>query len=94
MTEKKRRSALLKAASPAETPLRAAQPILMTTESRMKEIAVLAEKIAGHVDFIGRVLELAGSSGEAKESAVVAFHERIVVAERQLSRVQETLRLG
>jgi hypothetical protein len=35
-----------------------------------------------------------GTSAEAKERAVAAFYERIVVLEGQLGRIQENLQLG
>ena len=37
---------------------------------------------------------LDGTSAEAKERAVTAFYERLLVVERQLGRIQDDLRLG
>jgi hypothetical protein len=41
-----------------------------------------------------QVGSLNGTSAEAKERTVTAFYERMVVAEGQLGRIQENLRLG
>ena len=46
------------------------------------------------VQFIGQAAQMTGTSAEAKERAVAAFHERLVVLERQLGRIQEDLQLG
>jgi len=44
--------------------------------------------------FISGAGALSGASGEAKERAVAAFYERLVVLERQLGQIQEELQLG
>jgi len=83
------------------TPLRAgALPVgapllpLSTTEDRLRHIEVLGQRINGYVQFIAEVGNLAGTSAEAKDRAVLAFHERLVVLENHLGRIQEELRLG
>jgi hypothetical protein len=57
-------------------------------------IEAVGRRIAGHVEFMCQVGTLQGSSAEAKEQAVAAFYERILIVERQLARIQEELRLG
>jgi hypothetical protein len=52
------------------------------------------KRISGYVQFICAVGSLKGTSTEAKENAVTAFHERMVVAERRLGRIFEDLQLG
>jgi len=66
----------------------------LTTESRLECIEALAEKIEGYIRFMCTAGSLSGTSNEAKEKAVIAFYERMVVLERQLGRIQEDLRLG
>ena len=64
-----------------------------TQEERLRCIEALGERLRGHVQFMCQVGGLGGSSAEAKERAVTAFYERLVVAEGQLDRIQESLRL-
>jgi hypothetical protein len=66
----------------------------LTTEARLQRIAALGERIAGYVRFMGEVGGLSGTSAEMKGRAVAAFYERLALAESQLGRIQEDLRLG
>jgi len=66
----------------------------LTTEERLKRIAALGERIAGHIQFMCQVGSLGGSSTEMKERAVTAFYERMIVVESQLGRLREELLLG
>jgi hypothetical protein len=80
---------------PAESPSSApwsTQPANM--EERLQRIGVMMKGIAGYVQFMDQVGTLSGISGEAKERAVSAFYERIVVMERQLAHIHEELRLS
>jgi hypothetical protein len=61
---------------------------------RLQRIEALGNRISGYIRFICQVGNLNGSSGEAKEKAVIAFYERLAAAESQLGRIQEDLRLG
>jgi hypothetical protein len=70
------------------------QPPPCTTEERLLQIAVMGKRIQGYVEFMCQVGTLSGTSGEAKERAVIAFCERLSALERQLGRIQEELRLG
>jgi hypothetical protein len=65
-----------------------------TTEERLQRIRAMSTQIGGYVEYIARVANLSGTSAEAKEKAVLAFYERMVVMERQLSRVKDELHLG
>jgi hypothetical protein len=66
----------------------------LTTEDRLVRIRALGQRIDGHIQFMCAVGSLNGTSAEAKERAVTAFYERMVVLERQLDRIQEDLQLG
>jgi hypothetical protein len=70
-----------------------ARPVL-TTQQRLEAIEQMLERVSGYVEFMRGVDALKGSSAEAKEAAVVAFYERMVVLERQLGGIAEGLRLG
>jgi hypothetical protein len=63
-------------------------------EEHLLHIEALGQRISGHIQFMCQAGSLHGTSAEAKERAVTAFYERMVVVERQLGRIQEDLRLG
>ena len=63
-------------------------------QERLQRIEALGDRIAGYIRFMSKARNLSGTSAEAKELAVSAFYERLVVAERQLGRIQEDLQLG
>ena len=65
-----------------------------TLEGRLQCIEALGQRIDGYIRFMCQVASLNSTSAEAKERAVTAFYERMVVVERQLGRIQEELRLG
>ncbi len=65
-----------------------------TMEERLQRIEAMGQRINGYIQFMCQVGSLNGTSAEAKERAVTAFHERMVVVESQLGRIQEDLRLG
>ena len=65
-----------------------------TMEERLLGIEALGRRINGYVQFICAARGLNGTSSEAKERAVAAFYERMVVLERQLSRIHEELQCG
>ena len=66
----------------------------LTTEDRLAHIRVLGQRVDCYIQFMCQVGSLNGTSAEAKERAVTAFYERMVVVEGQLGRIQENLRLG
>ena len=65
-----------------------------TTSERLRDIAAMGQRIHGYVEFMCQIGNLGGTSAEAKETALVAFHERLAALERQLSRIHEELQLG
>jgi hypothetical protein len=64
-----------------------------TMQERVHRIEGLGQKIAGYVDFMCQIARVEGVSEEAKERAVAAFYERMLLVEKQLGRLQEDLRL-
>ena len=64
------------------------------TDERLRAIEQLAEQVNGYVPFIRRIAGLQGSSDEAKEKAVAAFHARLTTLERHLGRICEDVQLG
>lgn len=65
-----------------------------TIEDRLRAIDELKEQIVGHAGYIAKVVAMTGTSSESKERAVAAFYDRMVVFERQLSRIRDDLQLG
>lgn len=65
-----------------------------TTRERLQRIEALGQRIHGYVQFIRKVGDLNGTSAEAKDKAVAAFYERMLVLEAQLGRIQDNLQLG
>src|SRR4051812_25442542 len=66
----------------------------VTMEERLQNMATMLERLTGYVKYMSKAATLTGPSAEAKEKAVIAFYERMVILERQLGRIQEELRLG
>jgi hypothetical protein len=64
-----------------------------TLEERLRRIEAMGQRIDEYVRFMCQVATLNGASVEAKERAVTAFYERMVVLESQLGRIHEDLRL-
>ena len=64
-----------------------------TLAERLHRIEVMGHKIDGYVQFMCQVANFDGASAEAKENAVTAFYDRMVIVEKQLGRIQENLRL-
>ena len=65
-----------------------------TMEERLQRIEAMGQRISGYVRFMCQAGSLNGTSVEAKERAVRAFYERMVIVEKQLGLIQEDLRLG
>jgi hypothetical protein len=66
----------------------------VTTEERLVRIRALGQRINGHIQFMGTVGTMSGTSPEAKEKAVAIFYERLFAFEKELGRIEEELRLG
>jgi hypothetical protein len=65
-----------------------------TLEERLRHIEAMGQHIQDLIGYMCQVRSMAGTSAEAKERAVTAFHDRMVVLESELARIQEGLRLG
>ena len=93
-----------KAKAPARTPvsLPSAEEVQVcswlepawTLEERLQRIRTLGQRINSYIQFMCNVGSLNGSSAEAKDRAVTAFYERLLVVESQLGRIHDDLRLG
>ena len=79
---------------PVEPRPRASNAPASTTDERLRDIAAMGQRIHGYVEFMCQIGNLGGTSGEAKEIAIAAFHERLAALERQLGRIHEELQLG
>jgi hypothetical protein len=65
-----------------------------TTEERLRRIEAMGQRIHGFVDFMCKIGSLDGTCAAAKERAVAAFYDRLVVVEQQLGKIQEDIQLG
>jgi hypothetical protein len=63
-------------------------------EERLRRIEAMGQHIQSFVEFICKIDSLNGSSTAAKERAVTAFYDRLVVVERELGKIQEDVQLG
>ena len=64
-----------------------------TIEERLHRIDVMGKRIEGYIRFMCQVATQANVSAEAKDKAVAAFHDRLVIVEKQLARIQENFSL-
>ena len=62
-----------------------------TTEDRLLHIAALGRRIQQYVRFMGAIGNMAGSSTEAKDLAIVVFHDCLAALEPQLGDIPERL---
>ena len=58
-----------------------------TTEDRLLHIEALGRRIESYVRFIGAIPDMVGSSGEAKELGIEAFHACLAALEPPLGRI-------
>ena len=63
----------------------------LSTEDRLLHIQALARRIDRYIRFMRAVGSMAGSSGEAKNLAVVVFHECLEALEPSLGRIPKKL---
>jgi hypothetical protein len=70
------------------------EPAAAVVDERLEKIGALWQRSSGYVQFICAVGHLGGTSVELKEKALEALYARLVIIERQLSRIQDDLRLG
>jgi hypothetical protein len=64
-----------------------------TTEERQQRIEAMGQRIEGYVQFMCQAGNLNTASDEAREKAVTAFYEQMVVVERQLRRIHDDFQL-
>ena len=62
-----------------------------TTADRLLHIAALGQRIQKYVRFMGAIGNMSGSSNEAKELAIVVFHDCLAALEPQLGDIPERL---
>jgi hypothetical protein len=65
----------------------------LTHDERLQRIEAMGERISGYIRFMCAAGTLTNASTEVKERAVAAFHERMLVVEKQLARIYEQFRL-
>ncbi len=64
-----------------------------TTEERLQRIEALGQRVDKYIQFMAQVGNLNATSAEAKERAIIAFYEQLVVMERQLGRIHDEFQL-
>jgi hypothetical protein len=64
-----------------------------TMAEHLERIKAIGQRIDSYILFMCQIDTLSGSSAEAKERAVTAFYEQMLVVESQLGHIHETLRL-
>ena len=64
-----------------------------TMEERLHRIEAMGQKIDGYIRYMLQITGNTGASAEAKERAVTAFYDRMVIVEKQLGRIHENLKL-
>lgn len=95
MAPKAKPSTRAAAPIPMEQPYAGPWPVApSTTQEYLQRIEAMGQRINGYIRFICGAGDLNGTSTEAREKAIAAFYERMVVLERQLGRVRDDLRLG
>ena len=65
-----------------------------TMEEQLQRIEAMGQQINGYIQFMCKIGSWNGTSAEAREGAVAAFYDRLLVMERQLAKIQEDLQLG
>lgn len=66
---------------------------LTTPAMRREQLLALGERVNVRIRFMCGLEDLAGVSGEAKDKALVAFHERLAALEKELALIEENLHL-
>lgn len=64
-----------------------------TLEERIHRIEALGKRMDGYIKYMCEIANQAGSSNEAKERAVTAFYNQLVLVESQLAKIHDELRL-
>jgi hypothetical protein len=84
------------ASLPAEAPPPGGRPraAVLNTEQRLEGIESMRQRVNSYADYIRQSASLPSTSREAREQAIAAFYDRMATFERELSRIEEGLRLG
>ena len=93
-------------AAKAKAPSRAAAPAVakkpqvgssttqsLTMDERLHRIDALRKRIDGYIEYICRIVDQTGTSGEVKERAVTVFYEQLLIVEKELGHIHDELRL-
>ncbi len=64
-----------------------------TTDERLQRIEAMGQRINGYVQFMCQAGNQNGTSTEARDKAVIAFYEQMIVLERQLGLIQDDFKL-
>jgi hypothetical protein len=96
MATKTKAPPALPASLPPETPPPGGRPraSLLTTEQRLEGIESMRQRVNGYAEYMRQSAGLRSTSSEAREQAIAAFYDRMATFERELSRIEEGLRLG
>lgn len=65
----------------------------LSTEERLHRIKAMGQRILGYVESMCQPGDQGGTSAEAREKAVTAFYERMLVVESQLRHIHDDFRL-
>jgi len=87
---------MLSVACDSESKVRSMVPQVAAQNSNdpRQRIEALGLRIAEHVKLMCAPETSGGTSAELREKALAAFYERLVVVERQLGRIRESLQLA
>jgi hypothetical protein len=66
----------------------------LTQDERLLRIKAMGQRINDYVGFMSQASGPNGASAEAKEKAVTAFYELMMIAVSQLGRIHEKLQLA
>jgi hypothetical protein len=91
MTAQVRKRASKSTLCAAKKPAGAAPP--MTLDEYVYRIEALGKRIDVYLRFMGRIVEHTGLSDEMKTRAIIAFYEKLIIAEQQLGRIHDEFSL-
>ncbi|HXG10813.1 MAG TPA: hypothetical protein VNK04_13730 [Gemmataceae bacterium] len=66
----------------------------MTKEECLERIQLLGVRVGNYIRFMNGIDNVKGTSEEARQRALTAFYDRLLLLERELGRIQEDLQLG
>jgi hypothetical protein len=83
--------AKLPSTAPLQRPVADTPP--WTADERLKRIEAMGQRINGYVQFMCAIGSENGTSAEARDKAVIAFYEQMIVLERQLGLIHDEFKL-